>query len=90
MAGKSLGLEIDRNVEFAPVKNASGSDSPQTAVAATHSLYADWLAAAGVRLALPKNALIEISPLFAATKAQFLARWDQRVAVISGDYYLEA
>jgi UDP-N-acetylglucosamine/UDP-N-acetylgalactosamine diphosphorylase len=89
-ARKSLGLQIDRAAEFAPVKNASGADSPATAVELAHRLYADWLAAAGVRLALPPQARIEISPLFAATKAQFLARWDKRVSALSGDYYLEA
>lgn len=89
-ARTSVGLQIDRDQEFAPVKNASGADSPATAIAMAHRHYADWLTAAGVTLALPATARIEISPLFAATKAQFLARWDQRVTTLSGDYYLEA
>jgi len=88
-ARTSLGLEIDRDSEFAPVKNASGADSAATAVALAHQQYASWLAAAGVRLELPLAARIEISPLFAATRAQFLARWDRRVERLSGDYYLE-
>jgi len=53
-------------------------------------LYAGWLRKAGVRVDLPAKASIEISPLFAATEAQFLARWDKRVTSITGDYYLEA
>jgi UDP-N-acetylglucosamine/UDP-N-acetylgalactosamine diphosphorylase len=91
----SLGLAIDRDAEFAPVKNATGDpakpnpDSPATAVAMASAQYASWLAAAGVKVDLPPGARIEISPLFAATRAQFLARWDKRVAAISGDYYLE-
>ncbi len=92
----SLGLEIDRDAEFAPVKNPSLSggkeqaDSPATAVALSSRQHASWLAAAGVRLRLDQRARIEISPLFAATRAQFLARWDARVQELSGDYYLEA
>jgi UDP-N-acetylglucosamine/UDP-N-acetylgalactosamine diphosphorylase len=86
----SLGLELDRTVEFAPVKNKDGVDSPASAVELASNLYRSWLEAAGVQVALPAQARIEISPLFAATKAQFLARWDRRVASITGDYYLES
>jgi UDP-N-acetylglucosamine/UDP-N-acetylgalactosamine diphosphorylase len=94
-AKTSLGLEIARADEFAPVKNANETngkpnvDSPATAVALASAQYASWLKAAGVTLTLPPTARIEISPLFAATKAQFLAKWDGRVQRISGDYYLE-
>jgi UDP-N-acetylglucosamine/UDP-N-acetylgalactosamine diphosphorylase len=88
-AAVSVGLQIDRDGEFAPVKNATGADSPATAVELAHRQYASWLAAAGVKLELPPAARIEISPLFAATRSQFLARWDKRVSTLSGDYYLE-
>jgi len=88
-AETSLGLEIDRAAEFAPVKNATGENSPETAVEAMHVQYRDWLEAAGVEVSLPPGARIEISPLFAATKQEFLERWDGRVTQIRGDYYLE-
>jgi UDP-N-acetylglucosamine/UDP-N-acetylgalactosamine diphosphorylase len=88
-AERSVGMEIDRTAEFAPVKNAEGSDSPATAVELAHGQYAAWLEAAGVRVATPPDARIEISPLFAATREQFLARWDGRVEEIEGDWYLE-
>jgi len=81
---------IGRGAEFAPVKNASGDDSAATAVQLASDLYAGWLRAAGVRVELPAGARIEVSPLFAATEAQFLARWDKRLAAVTGDYYLEA
>ena len=42
-----------------------------------------------MKLTLPATARIEVSPLFAATKEQFLAKWDKRVSELSGDYYLE-
>jgi len=88
-AKTSIGLAIDRDDEFAPVKNKDGTDSPATAVAMAHQQYLRWLQAAGVNLTLPATARIEVSPLFAATQAQFLAQWDRRVTTITGDYYLE-
>jgi len=88
-ATTSLGLEIDRNAEFAPVKNAAGADSAATAVELAHRQYAAWLQAAGVRVNTPPTARIEISARFAATQAQLLAAWDGRVKEITGDYYLE-
>jgi UDP-N-acetylglucosamine/UDP-N-acetylgalactosamine diphosphorylase len=89
LAERSLGLAIVREEEFAPVKNASGADSPESAVMLASHLYGDWLSSAGVTLKLPAAARIEISPLFAATRSQLLAVWDHRVTVITGDYYLE-
>lgn len=89
-AGTSVGVIIHRNAEFAPVKNAAGDDSPATAVQLASDLYAGWLRKAGVRVDPPAGARIEVSPLFAATEAQFLARWDGRIAAVTGDYYIEA
>jgi UDP-N-acetylglucosamine/UDP-N-acetylgalactosamine diphosphorylase len=89
-AETSVGLVIERGDEFAPVKNKDGDDSAVTAVQLASAQYAGWLRAAGVRVELPAGARIEISPLFAATREQFLARWDKRVSAITGDYYLEA
>ncbi len=88
-AERSLGLQIVREEEFAPVKNASGSDSPESAVQLASDLYASWLREAGVSVQLPAAARIELSPLFASTRAQLLSRWDRRVVSVSGDYYLE-
>lgn len=89
-AERSVGLEIEREAEFAPVKNAEGDASPATAVESMHRLYVEWLEAAGVRVSLPPGALVEISPLFAATRSQFLERWDGRVDEVAGDLCLEA
>ncbi len=95
-AKKSIGLEVIRAEEFAPVKNATTSngktntDSPATAVQLASDLYASWLQAVGVIVDMPTTTRIEISPLFAATYEQFLAKWDKRISKITGDYYLEA
>lgn len=86
----SVGLEIDRDDEFAPVKNADsqGSDCPATARRLASDLYARWLADLGVTVDLPERAHIEISPLFAATPAELKARWDDRQQRIDGDLLL--
>lgn len=85
----SLGLEVRREEEFAPVKNAVGDDSPETAVRLASALYARWLEAVGVRVALPPGALIELSPLLAATESQLRQRWDGRVREITAGCLLE-
>jgi UDP-N-acetylglucosamine/UDP-N-acetylgalactosamine diphosphorylase len=89
-ADRSLGLEIDRAAEFAPVKNAEGPDSPITAVEVAHRQYVEWLEAAGVRVDLPPGERVEIDPLLAATRAQFLERWDGRLRELTSGRYLEA
>jgi UDP-N-acetylglucosamine/UDP-N-acetylgalactosamine diphosphorylase len=88
-AERSVGLEVDRDAEFAPVKNADGDDSPATAVQLAHRNYVDWLRTAGVRVELPPGELIEVSPLLAATRSQFLERWDDRADELTRGVYLE-
>lgn len=62
-------LEVDRDEEFAPVKNATGEDSPETSKRALTRLFARWLEAAGARVARDAGGEvpfpIEISPLTA-------------------------
>jgi UDP-N-acetylglucosamine/UDP-N-acetylgalactosamine diphosphorylase len=88
-AERSLGMEIDRDAEFAPVKNADGADSPRSAVELAHRQYVRWLEAAGVAIRLPDCDLVEISPLLAATEAQLVERWDGRFAELTRGAYLE-
>ncbi|TVR44702.1 MAG: UDPGP type 1 family protein [Planctomycetota bacterium] len=85
----SIGLVIDRDDEFAPVKNAEGADSPDSARQLVSDCHRRWLEAAGVRVQLSEGQLIEISPRFAGSLASFQQRWDQRLQEVIGDYYLE-
>ncbi len=73
----SVVLEVARQVEFSPIKNDSGVDSPETARRDYYKLYAGWLEQCGIKV--PRDGggwpkiKIEISPLF-ALEAQELAR----------------
>jgi UDP-N-acetylglucosamine/UDP-N-acetylgalactosamine diphosphorylase len=62
MAERWLAVETPRAEEFAPLKNATGVDSPETAKAAIGALHSDWLKRAGIDT---HGHAVEISPLFA-------------------------
>lgn len=59
----ALVVEGDRQREFNPVKNASGSDSPETSKAALTRIAKEWITTAGGEV--PENIKVEISPLLA-------------------------
>ena len=62
-------VECDRLVEFEPLKNATGPDSPATVRQRMSDQFADWLEAAGARVKRGSGGSvaygIEISPLYA-------------------------
>jgi UDP-N-acetylglucosamine/UDP-N-acetylgalactosamine diphosphorylase len=62
--------EVLREDEFAPVKNAEGSDSPETARDALIEQGKRWMSAAG--LSIPEGP-VEVGPLFALDREEFLA-----------------
>lgn len=70
LAEKSVLLETDRVEEFAPIKNAEGSDSPETSRQLQSQRAARWLQAHGVAVPFDDEgrvaATIELSPLTAS------------------------
>lgn len=71
MADRWLAVETPRAEEFAPLKNATGPDSPETVRAGLVALHASWLERAGV----PTHGHpVEVSPLFALDEAELRAR----------------
>jgi UDP-N-acetylglucosamine/UDP-N-acetylgalactosamine diphosphorylase len=91
MAERWVVVESSRREEFAPVKNATGVDSPATAKQAISDLAADWLIRAGVRVLRDAggsaSVALEISPLF-ALDAEELATKVKKGTVIDEPTYL--
>jgi UDP-N-acetylglucosamine/UDP-N-acetylgalactosamine diphosphorylase len=85
-ATRSLVLSCDREAEFAPVKNTTGADSPESARALMTRLGSRWIAAAGGRI-VRADARIEISPLFALDEAELRAKLPAGF-VVERDLYL--
>lgn len=89
-AERSLVLWCDRDAEFAPVKNASGTDSPASARQLMTKLYAGWLRRAGATFSPTAEGAqinIEISPLY-ALDAEELAQRLPRPFEVQADLYL--
>jgi UDP-N-acetylglucosamine/UDP-N-acetylgalactosamine diphosphorylase len=90
-AKKVVLVETERREEFAPVKNACGEDSPETARRALVNLWGGWLERAGA--IVPRDASgdvavpIEISPL-AALGEEDAARKVERGTRIEGPFKL--
>ena len=93
LASKSIILETLRSEEFGPVKNASGTDSAETARQMMTERAAAWLEYAGVKI--PRNpdgsvdAIIEIAPTFAIDKEDVKAKAAQIPPIARGEkFYL--
>jgi UDP-N-acetylglucosamine/UDP-N-acetylgalactosamine diphosphorylase len=91
MAERWVVVESTRREEFAPVKNATGVDSPETAKQAISDLAADWLTRAGVQV--PRDAdgaatvALEISPLFALDPEDLAAKVKKGTTVTGPKYF---
>jgi UDP-N-acetylglucosamine/UDP-N-acetylgalactosamine diphosphorylase len=94
LAERSIILETLREEEFAPVKNATGDDSPEVTRRMMIERAANWLQAAGVDV--PRKAdgspdcVLEIAPGFALTRDDVDASVSQIPSIKPGDeLYLE-
>lgn len=68
----SVSMMVKREEEFAPVKNADGTDSPATAKALIRNLHASWLRSSGVDIASDAN--VEISWEYALDAEELLRK----------------
>lgn len=87
-ANKALFVQGNRKEEFNPIKNASGSDSPETSRSALLALHKRWLVEAGVPV--PDDARIEIAPVIATTAEELRDAVPRIRQPISGDVILDA
>lgn len=85
-ADRWLAVMTSRREEFAPLKNATGPDSPESVKRAISDLACDWLTRAGAIVAA--GAVVEISPLAAVEATDVKIGADMRVG--SNAYYDEA
>jgi UDP-N-acetylglucosamine/UDP-N-acetylgalactosamine diphosphorylase len=88
----SVIMEVARLEEFSPLKNRIGEDCPETVFRDQLRLFAAWLGEAGITV--PRDAKgepryrLEVSPLFAGYKWDFIEKIDKSI-VVDGDMYIE-
>ena len=89
LATTSAAMEVTRAEEFAPVKNATGVDSPESARNLVSDLHLQWVKKAGGILphSIPAGCVCEISPLVsvAGENLEFLA--DKKISLPFYLYY---
>jgi UDP-N-acetylglucosamine/UDP-N-acetylgalactosamine diphosphorylase len=92
LAEKFALVETDRAVEFEPLKNATGPDSPATVRQRMSDQFADWLEAAGARVERRHDGSvpfgIEISPLYALDAAELKSKLTPGL-VVEGPLHLK-
>jgi UDP-N-acetylglucosamine/UDP-N-acetylgalactosamine diphosphorylase len=71
MAERWLAVATKRGEEFAPLKNATGADTPDDVKRAMVALHTSWLKDAGVET---NGHAVEISPIFALDEDELIQR----------------
>lgn len=74
-AKRAAFLAFNQKDEFSPVKNAEGSDSPETCKADMQAKWSRWFAELGVKI--PRNLPLELDPVYAldASDLRSLGLW---------------
>jgi UDP-N-acetylglucosamine/UDP-N-acetylgalactosamine diphosphorylase len=89
-AQKTISVEVERREEFSPLKNKSGEDSIFTVHRDVCNLYGSWLESTGYKIPRNKDGNVsiklEISPLYALNKKEFLAKKQQIDSIHDGLY----
>lgn len=78
-AERSVLLECERDAEFAPVKNATGADSPERARAMMTRVYSSWIRDAGG--VVSDDCDVEVSPLYALDATEFKQKLPKPIRV---------
>jgi UDP-N-acetylglucosamine/UDP-N-acetylgalactosamine diphosphorylase len=79
--GNNIGLEISREQEFAPLKNATGADSIESSRILASNEHKRWLKECGIDVA--DHVTVEIRPAFAATVDELKSRIDKDLSLRS-------
>lgn len=88
-------LEILREEEFSPIKNAHGMDSLETFKKTQLHQFKKWFKKVGVDIFCDESGVpifnIEISPFFADNQCSFIEKWESLLEkpTISAEIYLE-
>jgi UDP-N-acetylglucosamine/UDP-N-acetylgalactosamine diphosphorylase len=92
LAQKWLAVETRRDEEFVPLKNAEGSDSPESVRRAMSALTAQWLEAAGVQVPRRQDGspewALETSPTFALDREEFASRLSPGLRITGPTYFV--
>lgn len=88
MVKETVTMEVAREEEFAPVKNATGVDSAESCRQLFSNRFAKWLEQAGHKVDKKENGdsalMIEISPLFALDAEEFARKCPANIEVKDG------
>ncbi len=84
-------VETERNIEFEPLKNADGDSSPASVRRQLTNLFADWLEAAGAKIARQPDGgipfFLEISPRLALEADQLRGRISDQLVLECSTYF---
>jgi UDP-N-acetylglucosamine/UDP-N-acetylgalactosamine diphosphorylase len=90
LAREVVVMETERKYEYSVLKNAKGAHSPETVRQDLCNIWGEWLEAAGCDVPRDEqgnvSVNVEISPLFALDREEFLTRVKEPFSVTDGLY----